>query len=61
MPSSCQYLKIEGNMVMQQPAVKHIYTLDELFKEVKTLRNTFKIIRLVSPSDCKAYLFKMTN
>lgn len=58
MPSSCQYLKIEGNMVMQQPAVKHIYTLDELFKEVKTLRNTFKIIRLVSPSDCKVYLFQ---
>ncbi len=34
---------------------KYIYSFPELLKEVETLRQTFNIIRLVSPEECQSY------
>ena len=36
-------------------SLKHVYTTDELFKEMEILRQTFHTVRLVSPEECLVY------
>ena len=40
---------------MQRPLLHHDYTLSELFEEVKVLRRSFDMVRLVSPSEYRAF------
>lgn len=46
---------------MSFPQEKYIYTFSELKNEVDILLRSFKIIRLVSPDDCKTYLLGENN
>ena len=40
---------------MHVSSIQHVYTIHEIHEEMKALRRTFSVVRLVSPEDCHVF------